>query len=61
MVLKRKAVPRLEMKDLPGVQLVLGEDELVPPGFGDSSHGAGSLSWIRAAGRLSAETAADAA
>ncbi len=44
MVLKREGVSRLDVKDLPGVPLVLGEDDLVPPRFGDSSHRTGSLS-----------------
>src|SRR6266508_4140794 len=37
-VLEREALSRLQMQDLAGIAIVLGEDQLVPPGFWYPSH-----------------------
>ena len=39
MVLERQAMAGIQMQDLAGVAIVLGEDDLMPPWLGNSSHG----------------------
>src|SRR5262249_17834679 len=49
MVLERQAVAGLQVQDLPGVPVVLREDQLVAPGLGNLSQSAFSSFSARAA------------